>query len=168
MAGITPSRGAPIVRISSGPLAAIAAGAALNTHLKLSSQANFVQDEVPPRLEQTLHGTIEDLVIYVVNNVAVAPAAIVTWWANDSNNTTALATVKCWGKEIVSASEFVRQASGLTTSIWIGHVGNLSIPYKDLDNSGEFHLTVENEYGSTAFAASKSQIEFGFRPEYPA
>jgi hypothetical protein len=168
MAGITPSRGTPLVRINSGPLAAIAAGAALNTHLKLTGQANFVKNEVPPRLADTLHGTIEDVVLYVVNNVAIAPAAIVSWWGNDSNNVTALATVKCWGKEVLSASEFVRQASGLTTSIWIAHVGGLSIPYKDLDNSGEFHLTVENEYGSTAFNASKSRVEFGFRPEYPA
>lgn len=168
MAGITPSRGAPLVRINSGPLAVIAAGAALDTNLKLVNQANFVKNEVPPRIAETLHGTIEDIVFYIVNTENSVPSAIITFWGNTSFNVTNLSNVKCWGKEVISTSEFVRESTGLTTSIWIGHIGGLAIPYKDLSNSGAFHVTVENQYSSTSFAANKSRLEFGFRPEYPA
>lgn len=119
-------------------------------------------------MHESLKGTIEDIVFYVVNNVASVPSAIITFWGNDTHNSTALATVKVWGKEVLSATDFVREGSGLTTSIWIAHVGNLQIPYTDLDGTGEFHITVENEYASTAFAASKSRLEFGFRPEFGA
>jgi len=152
--------------VDSGPLAAINAGAALDLNITLASQVGEVEDRVSPRLRQNLRGTVEDVVFYVVNNVAPAPSAVVTFWGNDSHNLTNLNAIKCWGKESLSASDFVREASGLTTSIWIAHVGGLAIPYSDLDGTGEFHITVENEYAGTNFGANKSRLEFGFRPEF--
>lgn len=123
---------------------------------------------MPPRLHQNLRGTIEDVCLYVVNNIVPPPSAVITFWGNNSHNLTNLNVVKCWGSETIATSEFRTEAAGLTSRCWVGYVGGLSIPYADLDRTGKFHVTVENEYNGTAFAANKSRLEFGFRPEFGA
>ena len=172
MAGITPSRGLPLVRINSGTLSALTAGAVLDLNIVARNQAAHVIDRIPPRLAPTshpfsgsLHGVVEDIVFYVVNNVGTAPHASVSFWGRDTNNTTNLASIQLWGQEDLTQGDFTREGSGASTSIWRAYVGNLMIPYDDLDNTGEFHVTVENN-GTANWAAGKTRLEFGFRPEF--
>ena len=146
----------------------------------MSAQPQSVQDKIGPRQaglhsKETsvttrsglLRGTIEDIVLYVVDDTtSAAPAANIHFWGNDSHNTTNLGVVKLWGSEVL-AGDFTREASGATTSIWRAYVGGLDIPYADEDRTGEFHVTVENE-GVQTWASGRSRLEFGFRTEWGA
>lgn len=174
MAGITPSRGIPLVRVNSGTITALTAGIAVDLNIVARNQTAHTIDRIPPRLAPTshpfsgsLHGTIEDVVFYVVASAGTAPHITLSWWGNDQHNTTNLANVKLWGQEDLTQGDFAREGSGVTTSIWRAYVGGLAISYDDLDNTGEFHVTVENN-SSTNIASGKSRFEFGFRPEFGA
>lgn len=136
------------------------------------NQAAHVIDRIPHRLAPksaplhgSLHGTIEDVIFYVVANVNTAPTVNISWWGRDTHNSSNLATVQLWGQESLTGGDFYREGSGTSTSIWRAHVGGLSIPYDDLDDTGEFHVTVENNSG-TNIATGKSRLEFGYRPEF--
>jgi hypothetical protein len=167
MAGISPSRGIPLIRIKSGALAEVASTASLDLNIVAASQLGPVKDRIPPRsLEGPLRGTIEDIVYYHVIDSTTAPQVTLHFWANNSHNITALATVRLWASEQVAQNDFTREGAGATTSIYRGHVGGLDIPYADEDNTGQFHITVQNEQ-TTALTASKHGFEIGFRPEFP-
>lgn len=167
MAGITPSRGINLVRINSGTFGALAATAVVNLNLVASNQTATVRHRIPPRLlKGTLRGTIEDLVVYV-KNATTKPSLTLNFWANDSQNVTAINTIKLWGVEQVAPGDFSRESAVTTNNIWKGHVGGLAIPYADEDNTGEFHISIENDK-TTAIAQGRCRFEFGYRPEYGA
>lgn len=177
---IHPSRGVPLVRVTSGTIGAIAADAVLDLNIRVEDQGASVQTRIGPRQgglhsKETsvssrsglLRGTIEDLTFYWVNTTSIAPHATIHFWANDSHNTSDLSVIKLWGTEDLTGGDFIRQDTAATNSIWHAFVGDLNIPYADEDRTGEFHVTVENN-GTDNWAADKSLLEFGFRTEWGA
>ena len=168
MAGISPSRGIPLVRIDAGTGAAIAAGAVREYNIVAASQAGPVKDRIPPRvLRGTLRGHIEDIVLYWQTSASSGIPVGVYFWANDSQNTSALGTIHLLGMELVSGAEWTAEvAAGIP--MLRAHVGGLEIPYVDEDNTGEFHFSLENDSTTTALAAGSYSLEFGYRPEFPA
>jgi hypothetical protein len=163
------ARGMPLVRVNSGTLAALAAGEVVDLNLVALNQAGPVKDRIPPRLVRaTLRGQIEDIVLYVRVNQATNPEATISFWANDSHNTTNLDQVKLWGQETLTGGDFAREGAGVGTSIWRGHIGGLEIPYSDEDLTGEFHVTVENNSTNQNWPGGSVQLEFGYRAEFGA
>jgi hypothetical protein len=47
----------------------------------------------------------------------------------------------------------------------VGHVGDITLPYLDEDNTGEFHVSVTNDQ-ATAIAAGDMRLEFSYRPDF--
>ena len=131
-----------------------------------SDQAGPVKDRIPPRLiNSTLRGTIEDIVFYWTTSITTEPSITVHFWGNDQHNTTVLANVRLLASEEIGTTDFTIEGTGSTTAIHRGHVGALEIPYYDEDQSGEFHVTIQNAL-STDLEAGDWKLEFGYRPEF--
>jgi len=97
---------------------------------------------------------------------AAKPDMTLRFYANDLFHTTNLANVKLLGEENLAIGDWDARGTGVA-KLWYAHVGGLDIPYYDRDNTGEFHVEVENN-ASTSSLTAKLLLEFGFRPELGA
>ena len=107
MAGITPSRGIPLVRINVGSFAGTGVELVRQFNLVATSQAAAVKDRIPPRLlTGTLRGTIEDLVMVSKGGTTnPAPNVTIRFFGNDLFHTTVIASNKLMGAENVAIGD---------------------------------------------------------------
>ena len=150
------------VKVSGGSLGAIAANAKKQVNLKRTSLAASTKDHIPPRLNTTLRGTIQDVYLYIKNGTSSAtPNVRLTFFGNDKLDTLTPADLSIHGDEEF-AQEFSLVRSG--SSLFQAHVGGLSIPYVDEDDTGEFHFVLLNQASTNILT---SNIEFTFLPSFP-
>jgi hypothetical protein len=98
-----------------------------------------------------------------VSGAGVAPDYNIHFYANDELGSDASSTgIRFLGGENLQA-EFVTVVNQPKT--WIADIGGLSIPYVDEDDSGEFHVEVQ-EINSSAH--TQLSLAFNFLPSYPA
>jgi len=158
--------GVPLVRINAGTFGAVGAGVAIDLNIVAMNQAGPVKDRIPPRLLRgTVRGTIEDIVLYYTTSLMTGPSCGVYFWGKDTHNT-GLATAHLWGMETFAAAEWTRETASTGPNLIRAHVGGISIPYADDDNTGEFHVTFENDDAALNLAAGSVRFEFGYRPEF--
>ena len=84
------------------------------------------------------------------------------FWGDDSHSTYLM------GEESMTAggADIVKYSDGALTNL--AHLGGVNLPYTDLDNSAEWHLSVVNYDASTTLTAAVATLSFNFQPEYPA
>ena len=159
----------PFVRVNYGTLAVIAA----DSKLSLNIQANSLPANQKDRLGRkgrgitgSLRGTITDIFLELHSTTltstecTAAGALDFVFYGKDSNTSWLL------GEESFLAADIIRVPNGGNTAI--GHLGGLSIPYQDLDNSGEWHIVINNSHSTNTLTTGIATFAFNFKPEYPA
>lgn len=159
----------PLIRVNLGTVGALTAGSTTNVNLAGTSLPADTVDSIPSRLlhrvrgqvdsSGSLQGQVEDVVLSLVTSTA-PQGVTVRFYGNDNFATTTPANLLFLGDEEFSASDF-EDANG----VFMGHIGGLSIPYRDHDNTGEFHIQIENS--STVNQPAGMKVEFTYRPAFP-
>lgn len=150
---------APAILVQTTYTVYLGGGTPTQKNIPLSSLPASVVDRIPPRLRNSLRGTIE-YVALVHKTSGAGVQTEVQFFGNDTFYASANITrTNFMGMQKFTASDF--DASSATYAV--ADAENVGLFYRDKDNTGEFHVRVEP--AATGAAPAAASLRFIWRPE---
>lgn len=153
---------APFVLVETTYTIALAGGI-VQKNIRAADLAAAQRDRIPPRLRNSLRGTIEFISLVAHTPTGAGTQTEVMFFGNDSFLSAGAAA----RVEYLGLQQLVGAAWDSSSSTYaIADAENVGIFYRDKDNTGEFHVRIET--AATGPPDQEGFLRFIWRPEIGA